>query len=202
MTQTSTNLPPGYSIKELDPQTFHKLWKENSPRFFDDSQIIFRPYSILNESEQVKAQALQERMEEVYKLRLGLYHNEQFVGWCWGFQESAETFYMCNSAVFPEHRRKGLYTALLKETIHRVRDLGFQKIYSRHTATNNAVIIPKLKAGFNITNLELCDKFGVLVHLTHLPNPIRKEILEFRSGDKKPSRRVSQLLGLDTETKD
>jgi L-amino acid N-acyltransferase YncA len=101
---------------------------------------------------------------------------------------------MCNSAVFPEHRKKGLYTALMKATLEVVTEMGFQRIYSRHTATNNAVIIPKLKAGFHMTHFELSDTFGVLVHLTYYPKDLRRKMLDYRAGQIKPDDEIRKLL--------
>ena len=95
-------------------------------------------------------------------------HNNEFVVWSWSCQESAFRFYMCNLAVFPEHRRKGLYTMLMNEMVERATKLGFQEIYCCHTAANNAVIISKLKAGFVITSMEITDSFGALVNFSFL----------------------------------
>ena len=38
---------------------------------------------------------------------------ENFIGWSFGWQENPNTYYMCNSAVLPKYRRKGIYSALL-----------------------------------------------------------------------------------------
>lgn len=61
---------------------------------------------------------------------------------------------------------------------------GFQEIYSRHQPDNNAIIIPKLKAGFVITGLNISDVWGPLVHLTYFPNKIRQRVLSHRMGTK------------------
>ena len=71
--------------------------------------------------------------------------------------------------MLPGHRRKGIYTALMHRVIETVVEKGFQKIYSRHSVTNNDVIVPKLKAGFVISSMEISDVFGVLVHLVYFP---------------------------------
>lgn len=103
---------------------------------------------------------------------------------------------MRNSAILPEHRRKGLYSALLNETLLRVQENGFQRIYSRHIATNNSVIMPKLKHGFTITALEVTDLFGVLVHLTYLPKELRRKVMVYRVGDAKPDDELKTCLKL------
>ncbi len=189
-------LPTGYEIKQMTTDEFAPLWNEHAPRIFDDNSQIFRFFQHLTEGERAKAQELQSLMGSPFQLRLGLFFKNEFVGWCIGNQESAETFYMRNSAIFPEHRGKGLYRALLQATLATVTEKGFQKIYSRHTATNNAVIIPKLKAGFVITSFEVSDLFGVLIHLTYFPKDIRRKMLVYRVGDMNPDDEIKDALGL------
>ncbi len=67
-----------------------------------------------------------------------------------------------NSAFLPEHRGKGLYSAMLRSVKDYVLGLGFQEISSRHNTTNNAVIVPKLKQGFTIPSLEVSGIFGTM----------------------------------------
>ena len=103
---------------------------------------------------------------------------------------------MRNSAVLPDHRRKGLYSALMFEVLKRTKELGFQTVVSRHVTTNNSIIIPKLKAGFVITSLEVSDRYGTLVHLTYFFNETRRKVMQFRSGDLKPDQVLKKALGI------
>ena len=89
-------------------------------------------------------------MGQPLRVSFGVYHENEFVGWSWGYQDSPEAFYMCNSAIMPAHRRKGLYTKLLTKMVAKINEHGFQRIYSKHNLTNNSVLIPKLKFGFKI----------------------------------------------------
>jgi hypothetical protein len=76
-----------------------------------------------------------------------------------------------------------------------ITDLGFQRIYSRHKMSNNAVIIPKLKAGFVITGFEVAMMyFGNLVELSYYTNPRRRELLEVRTGMRRPSEEDMGLI--------
>ncbi len=189
-----SSLSEGYEIRELETDAFGMLWEEPAKLFFDDVAPVFRVREILNDTQTEQVRVLGERLKDRYRLNLGLFHREEFVGWSWGFQDSADTYYMCNSAVFPEHRRKGLYTALLNATLERVTEMGFQRIYGRHVATNNPVIIAKLKAGFQITQFELSDAFGALVHLTWYPHELRRRVLSYRSGQVRPDGEIRRLL--------
>lgn len=188
--------PAGYSIREMTKEEFGPLWQTHSKTIFGENHIQFPAYQRVSEAERAAWDGLIEKMGPVNYLRLGVFHGTDFVGWHIGLQESGEKFYMQNSAILPEHRKKGLYSALLAEVISRVQAMGFQIIYSRHNATNNAVIIPKLKAGFIINSMELSDRFGTLVHLSYFTNPLRRQIMEFRSGERRPDEEMRKALEL------
>lgn len=191
-------LPKDYSIKELPTEEFRKLWEKPARKIFSDNLDYYGSDLIDTKSESKKFKKLFKEFNssQHYRINLGLYYKNKFIGWSWGYQQTALTFYMCNSAVDTKYRRKGLYTILLNEVIKRTAAQGFQSIYSRHIITNNDVIIAKLKTGFKITNFELSEKFGVLVHLTYFPQKIRNEILDFRSGFKYPSKKLKKIFKL------
>jgi Acetyltransferase (GNAT) family len=115
-------------------------------------------------------------------LYFGLFHGDTLAGWHMGDQHNGTRFYMRNSAVLPEHRRQGLYSAMIRVVMKHLVELGFQNILSNHNATNNAVIIPKLKEGFVITGLNISDLFGTLVSLEYFANPMRRKVMDYRSG--------------------
>jgi GNAT superfamily N-acetyltransferase len=90
---------------------------------------------------------------------------DQVVGSYWGFQEDYGRYYMINTVVHPDYQGRGLYSAFLPRLIAAVAEVGFREIYSRHRADNNAILVPKLKAGFVIAGFEIAPRFGMLVHL-------------------------------------
>ena len=189
-------LKDGYSLRVMDSDEFRPLFQKYTQEFFDDATQVFRLRDTLSDLERDKLKSLQTYMGEPYLLRLGLFKNNEFVGWHFGRQEDSTTFYMQNSGILPEHRRKGLYTELVKKTLEFTSDMGFQRIYSRHNATNNAVIIPKLKHGFVITAMEVTDLFGTLIHLTYFPKETRRKMTDFRVGQIKPDQEIKDLLGI------
>ncbi len=190
------DLGSGYSIRVMSKEEFWPLFRQHSARIFDEQSPIFRVREALSEGERDRLQALGQHCGSPLEFRLGLFHGNDFIGWNYSRQESAFTLYMQNSAVFAEHRRKGLYTALAQKMVEIGREQGFQTIYSRHTATNNDVIIAKLKLGFRITSLEMSDIFGVLVHLSYFPNELRHRVLDFRAGQTRPDDEIKHLLKL------
>ncbi|MNT15998.1 Acetyltransferase (GNAT) family protein [compost metagenome] len=119
----------------------------------------------------------------------------QLAGWAWGFQDDRDSYYMQNSAVLHEYRGKGLYSAMLDYVLEKLTAKGFQKIWSRHNCTNSAILIPKLKKGFQVTGTELNDKFGSMVCLSYYPNKTRRKIIEFRAGAR-PDAEVKALAKL------
>ncbi len=84
----------------------------------------------------------------------------------------------------------------MRELLKRAIENGFSKIYSRHIITNNGILIPKLRQGFKITNFELSETFGTMVHLTYFPSKIKNDILDFRSGFRRPDRKMKKIFDL------
>jgi GNAT superfamily N-acetyltransferase len=184
----------GYEIKSLSTEEFDPLFSQLIDGLFKDT-LNFPVRNFLSQAELDAGKILGQNMGQPYRLNLGLYYQGQLVGWSWGYQESREKFYVCNSAVFPEHRRKGLYTKLMARMTDTVAEQGFQVIYSRHLVTNNAVLIPKLKFGFVMTSFEVSDVHGLLVHLSYFTNPLRRKMLDFRTG-MRPDAEIRECLNI------
>ncbi|MBC7531212.1 MAG: GNAT family N-acetyltransferase [Oligoflexus sp.] len=199
MNERITHLSSGYYLKEMKPKDFFPLFGQHYDRIFGEDHTFFASDHYSPE-EKAKVKALGQRMGDLYSLHLGVFTAEhEFVGFSFGYQETAETYYMVCSAVLEDHRRHGLYTALLDAVIERVSDVGFQIIYSTHCATNNAVIIPKLKAGFVIAKLELSDMFGVVVNLHYYSNPLRRKAMDYRCGLRIPDAELKSLMKFHKE---
>lgn len=189
-------LPEGYRFEQLPDDQFQKLWSEWADKIFREHDTMMDVRKVLSEQERANLKSLYSNLENLIDFNLCIFKGDEFCGWFTGDQYNAETFYMRNSAILPEHRRKGLYTALMQEILNRVEKMGFQIVLSRHCATNNSIIIPKLKAGFVITAMELSDRFGTLVHLSYHFNKTRRRIMEFRAGDLKPDQEIKDSLGM------
>ncbi|RYZ63222.1 MAG: GNAT family N-acetyltransferase, partial [Proteobacteria bacterium] len=124
---------------EREFQTFFEKWLI--------SDYPFLPWrEQLSETQRSKLKSLSDRTKDRFELRLAVYHNREFAGWSFGYQESAHTYYMANSAIAPELRRTGVYTELITRTLDITREAGFQTVSSHHLLNNNPVIIAKLKA--------------------------------------------------------
>jgi GNAT superfamily N-acetyltransferase len=185
-----------FRIEKLSQEDFKEYWNKYKFEVFrDDHSYHF--WDLVSDEEKNEISELRKPFESLIEIRLAIFNNnDDFVGWSWGFQESHTTFYVANSAILPDYRRKGLYTMLLNRMLDEAIELGFQLIYSRHCATNNRIIIPKLKRGFVISKMELDDVFGVLVHLHFYANETRRLIMDYRSGQKKPNEKIKALFNI------
>lgn len=189
-------LPAGYEIRGIPDAQFWNLWTRPAKKIFNDVSMFYVHKEVFTKTELAQQSKLRTDFPKTLKINLGLYYKNKFVGWSWGFQEQATVYYMCNSAILPKHRGKGLYTCLMKEMVNRATQKGFTTIYSRHIMTNNAIIIPKLKIGFKMTGTELNERFGTMIILSYFKSKMQNEILDFRSGFKKPTKKIKKAFGI------
>lgn len=186
-----------YSIRITDDEKeFSSFFSENRPVLFSNN-IDLKLSNILTEHEKSKIKELSTSYGSPYKLRIYILNGDEKIGWFIGEQKDSQTFYMINTAIFSQHQNKGIYKSLLPKILDILKEKGFQKVYSRHSATNNQIIIPKLKQGFMITAFEISDIFGILIHLTYYFNESRRKAIEFRTGQLKPDRKLSEALSLN-----
>jgi GNAT superfamily N-acetyltransferase len=114
-------------------------------------------------------------------VRIGAFREDALVAWSVGWFEREGAFYMANSAVLPEHRRKGLYSEMVRRCIDEARKGGAATVRSRHVAANSAVLMAKLKLGFFITGGEYSEEFGYLVRMTYFLQEERLKLFLSRS---------------------
>ncbi len=191
-----SSLPQGYRFVDLPKEEFQQYWKKWGDIIFKANDTSLDLQRIYSEQEKVELRKLGQNLTQLVGFNICIFKGDEFCGWFTGDQYSNDTFYMRNSAILPDHRRQGLYTALMNEVLKRTKELGFQILLSRHVTTNNSIIVAKLKAGFVISALEVSDRFGTLVHLTYLFNETRKKTMKFRSGDLKPDQTLKDAMGL------
>ena len=185
-----------FKIRDMPKKEFEPLFHRHVHEVFaDDHSYAVR--DALDDFEQAKLSELDSRLGDPWALYLGAFdQDDRFVGWTWGKQEPKAKFCMVNSGVIKSQRRMGVYSALVHSAVGTLSERGFQLIYSRHCATNNAVIIPKLKAGFIISKMEIDDSHGVLVHLHYYSNKARRRVMDYLTGLSKPDDEVKRLFKL------
>lgn len=114
-------------------------------------------------------------------VRLGAFCGDELVGWSCGWMERGRVFYMANSGVLQAYRRQGIYTSLLAGMREHAQGQGALMLRSQHSVLNNAVIIAKLQAGFNISGLSQSAHMGTLVEMICHLSPRRQELFRSRS---------------------
>ena len=183
----------GYSYEVMSREELAPFLERYYPIVFADTYHLSSHYAH-SETEQAAVSALSKNLSERYTLSLGIFQDDTFVGWHMGSQIEVGKFYMTSTGVLAEHRKRGLYSALIPIVLKTVKKEGFQIVYSRHNLTNNAVIVPKLKAGFFISGFEVSDRFGTLVQLSYYFNPLRRKMLDVRVGQRKPDEEIRKLF--------
>jgi ribosomal protein S18 acetylase RimI-like enzyme len=120
-------------------------------------------------------------------LRIAAFRDQSLVGWTYARRCGAQQLHMINSGVAPAERRQGIYSQLVRRTILHATSQGYVSIHSRHAASNNPVIVAKLKLGFFVSGFEYSEVYGPLVRLTYFVGDLRRDLHQARS---RPIRRV------------
>jgi ribosomal protein S18 acetylase RimI-like enzyme len=113
---------------------------------------------------------------------LAAYREDTLVGWSQGYRQGKTEFYMLNSGVASTERRKGVYSALVAAILNHAKTEGYAKVTSRHAASNNAVLIAKMRLGFQVSGFEYSEVYGPLVQLTYIVNETRRRLYRMRSA--------------------
>ncbi len=170
-----------YIFSFVSSEVFFPIFRELRPKVFvENNDVDYSAY--WTKEEQTKFNELQAKCRTEVRSYLLCKDDDKIVGWSFGYQKDAEEFYMVNSAVLPEYRMRGVYNHLLELMIEKARKDGFQIISSNHHASNNAILIPKLKFGFKITGMRLHPRFGTLLDLQYFTNEKVGSVLDYRTG--------------------
>lgn len=124
----------------------------------------------------------------------GVYHGAALVSWHHAHALDGRTVYMADTGLLPEHQGRGVYSRLLPHLLATFRAAGFTLVNSHHRATNNAVIVPKLRAGFHLQGLGAYEG-GVNAALTLSLDDTYRQAMHVRSGLRAPVGEVARRLG-------
>jgi len=189
------HLLENYYAKVVDDSSIFEIMRKNRTIMFPNS-VDFHSGKVLSKAEIEKLKTRAHQTPQPTRLNYIIEQKKELVGWCTAYQKDVDEWYMHNTGIFSQHRRKGLYSAVLKLMIDYATEQAYIKITSVHNATNNAVIIPKLKAGFIISGCHLSERFGMMVKLSYYPNKAVQSVVEFRSGEKRLPKDLAPHLPL------
>lgn len=184
-----------FLIECVSREVFHDGFKEESTEEFQE--FLHSGNSIFySDDEKERYKSFKPDFKDEAFLYFIVKSEDIVVARSFSNQISLETIMMCMSYVKKDYRGKGLYKLMLKETIKRAKEIGYRKIQSYHNTTNNEIIIPKLKEGFVFTGMKINAGYGALAELTYFFNKDEKDAVDFRTGYRRPSKRVKEVFNL------
>lgn len=189
-----TKLLDHYSVAPIPKEEYDAFRTVHEPVIFPN-RFDINSSAALSDQEKSGVERLSQQWKVPYELRLGFYFRSNLVGWSYGYQFTPDTFRMATTGILQEHQRKGVYSTFLQKLSQYLSEKGFQIILSRHYATDNQVIIPKLRFGFLISGFELTDDYGLLLRLSYYFNQTRRDVLHMRSGFQQSNEQIEKLIG-------
>ena len=161
-----------------------KQYLEQHQKYLIQDFCVLPWQSELSEERKSKMKNLKDRLSDKFWIRLALFYKNQMVGWSYGWQDSIHPsdFYMAGSLILPDHRRKGLYSEMIKRVLSITKEEGFSRIRSRHICTNNPILIAKLKLGFFINGFEQDETIGTVIRMVYHHDDLRRKAAYFRAG--------------------
>lgn len=156
-------LVAGVEIRAVDAARWHEVIDSMWTGTLDRPGLDLAP--LFTEEQRAAIADLDATISARMEHRLLFESDGEVVGGYWGQQETWGRYYMTVSVFRPDWRGRGLYTALLPRVVAAAAASGFREIYSRHRADNNAILVPKLRAGFAIAAFEVTPRWGLTVHL-------------------------------------
>ena len=189
-----------YSVEDVSAETWEGFFGQHQAAVFpDEASIPFDP--IFSVAEQTKMAALRANLAGGLQWYFLIYEAETPIGWHFGFQKSDLEYFMANTGILPEYQNRKIYSAFLKYIIGRAVDTGFQFITSIHHADNNAVLIPKLKAGFIIQSfgfliqtMILESNAGPMIQLVYPAKDIYRKTFSSQFGNRAISAEINTLI--------
>lgn len=160
------NLGNNIIAKQVDMQSYFDLADVLEPQIFPDTKQSERWFKLPSERRKNS-----ERLSKLQRLghqeALIFYDDDKAIGFSAGRMTGASEFMMDDTGILPSYQGKGIYSTFLKGYISYLRDCGYERIVSYHSPTNRAVLIAKLKAGFNISGMSLREHAGASVKMAY-----------------------------------
>lgn len=178
-----TDLGDGYFLRSVAYETYYEIYMQLEDVVYSSVSMNWPTSARLEPPEYPR-----------YAWLIG--HSGEVIGWHYSRQWDARTAYMVNTALLPAHRGRGLYSRVLPPVLAALEAQGYGLVRSHHHATNNAVLVPKLRAGFRLQGLQV-DDHGVMAVLVLSFGGLYRDYMDVRSGLTQPRSEVARALGLE-----
>jgi len=183
-------------VEIVGKEEFFESFVEDRDREFSD---FLHPGNMVFYTDEEKeiSKSINHMPDDENNIYLLIRDNGEIIARSFSFQELRRSLLMAMSFVNTDYRGNGLYKLMMDATVKFARERGYLKITSLHNATNNKIIIPKLKYGFNITGMRIDAGYGTLVELTYFLSELEREAVDFRCGYRRPSTDIKKRMGLN-----
>jgi ribosomal protein S18 acetylase RimI-like enzyme len=196
-----TPLFDSYAVADVSPEAWEAFINQHQARIFP-REISLPLDGALSAAEQAKMATLRQNMAGSLHLYLLLYDGDEPIGWHFGLQRSELEFHMASTGILPEYQNRGIYSAFLRYAKARIFAEGFQYITSMHRPDNNAVLVPKLKAGFQIQAFGFLIQpmlfevnYGPMVQLICPAKEVYRKLFDAQAGTQALVEQFGQELG-------
>ncbi|MGM0440056.1 MAG: GNAT family N-acetyltransferase [Chlamydiota bacterium] len=123
-----------------------------------------------------KLEGLWEKYQQIHHEKIVFYNSHREpIGWLLGDMEDYMTFYLRAYGLITEYRRKGIFTAFQKQFYNYLEDWGYERIAAHHQLNNRIAMIAQLKMGYQLTGIELDERFGPLAKMVYFVHPDRQQ---------------------------
>lgn len=154
------------SAKQVDMKTYFDIEEALEAQIFPENEQTKRWFS-LPENRHKDKERLVSLQRLTHQEAVIFYDKDKAIGYSSGRMTGATEFMMDDTGILPAYQRQGIYSSFLERYIPYLRDCGYERIVSYHSPTNRAVLIAKLKAGFNISGMQLREHAGASVKLVY-----------------------------------
>ncbi|MDX1993197.1 MAG: GNAT family N-acetyltransferase [bacterium] len=158
-------LPGSVVARPVDYETYAPIRKALFDQVFPHWNSL--PRYQLPPERRAKVARLTKLFRKAHHERFVFYDDDTPIGWSMGHMDDPITFRMNNSGLLPDYRRWGIYTAFTRRLLDYLKTLGYERVTSYHHPTNRAVLIAKLRLGFNLSGHWLNEDGGAVVRLTY-----------------------------------
>ena len=163
----ATPLRHAFWISPVNPEEWAHAWQEVRPLCFPRDRTELESVHTDLEKERFAALGRSLGHDPLCHHLVIRREGSDLVGVVRGSQRLRADWHMSITAINPAFQGLGIYTELLQRLLPIFKQAGFRRVVSRHHADNSSVLVPKLKAGFIITGVEISPKRGLMIELSY-----------------------------------